>query len=165
MSSLDSSAPRRLSVFDVDGVLANDEHRVQYAVRKEWGVYFEPDRMLLDTVWPQGRVLVFERIEAGDDVIYMTGRRQDRRAVTEAWMHWARLPRRFMWCRPMDEKRRLAEIKAEAMEFFARQYDEVVIYDDDPEVIRLVRERLGESAGVHCTWSVKSVEMIKLANA
>lgn len=157
----------RLALIDIDGVLANDVHRTPFAVNREWAEYFDPERMLADDVWPEGRALVGRLWMQGAEIAYLTGRREDRREVTRVWLSRNMFPYGMLYMRPSGMKMRLAELKALRMEGLWQDDPtlDIVLYDDDPEVIRLVREKFGDDAAVHCTWYVKPDELIRRATA
>lgn len=158
---------RDLAFFDIDGVLANDTHRVDHALAtpRRWSQYFAPSALAADGVWEQGRELLNQHASEGWLICYMTGRREDLRWVTQAWLSRHGFPVGALYMRPMKVKVPLARFKADLMERMVRVADgaRVVLYDDDPEVIRVVQERLGEEVAVHCTWHVKQTALVKSA--
>jgi hypothetical protein len=157
----------RLALIDIDGVLANDSHRTPHAILREWAEYFDPERMLADTVWPEGRALVQRLWLRRTEIAYLTGRREDRRDVTERWLINNRFPYGQLYMRHPDMKMRLAELKASIIRDIKQATPtlDIVLYDDDPEVIRTVREEFGDDTAVHCTWYVKPDELIRRASA
>lgn len=158
---------QRLALFDIDGVLANDTHRVEFALAREWDDYFRHDRVEADEVWPEGRDALDAEVARGDALAYLTGRREDLRTVTEKWLAEHNFPQAPLYMRPINVKVPLANLKTDVISQILATgvYSSVVLYDDDPEVIRLVRETLGEDAGVHCTWHVKQKALVKEAKA
>lgn len=157
----------KLAVFDIDGVLADDRHRVEFALKREWYKYFEPRRVAADGVWIQGKHMVENAELLGYDVAYMTGRRQDLRQVTEDWMDVNGFPIGRLIMRSYTEIMPLANFKVGKMGKLINlpQYEEVVLFDDDPEVIRAVRDAHGEETGIHCTWHIKEKALVKSATA
>lgn len=158
----------KLALFDLDGVLADDRHRVQYALSKQYAIYFQPERMLMDAVWPQGREMVDAyRTDPEWEIQYLTGRRSDRRLVTAVWLAKNGFPAGEVNVRPFHDHRRLAILK----ESFVRaclasgNYSDVVLFDDDPEVCRVIQENLGEQHARHCTWYIKEKAMVRTATA
>lgn len=154
----------RLAFIDLDGVIADDRHRVQYALDRQWYEYF--DLMGDDKVWPQGQRLYEDCHLAGFDVAYLTGRREDTRRKTERWLKAHGFDHTLpLIMRKQEDRRRLAEVKksvvAEAMHIYE---DGVWMYDDDPEVIEQVRTIPGARAR-HCTWHIKPKRLVKKAIA
>ncbi len=151
---------RRLALVDLDGVVCDDRHRVHYAVDRDWNEYFA--RMDADAVWPQGRELIVNIDLAGfDDVAYCTGRRRDTEVTTLRWLKKHgfdyKLP---LLMRHPNDRRPLAEVKAEVVESCADLYDEVWMFDDDPTVIAAV-SAVERGFGYHCTWYTKPPRMIR----
>ncbi len=149
----------RLILLDIDGVIADDRHRVHYALAKEWYDYFA--RIEDDSVWPQGFELYAAGVAAGWEVGYLTGRREDLRDGTRRWLAEHGFDSDLkLYMRPVDDRRPLAELKAHFLQREVLLWEEVRLYDDDPEVIRLAGEH-----GRHCTWYRKDPRMVKKARA
>lgn len=157
----------KIAFFDIDGVLANETHRVDHALNQRWTEYFRPEALAADAVWEQGREALAEAQADGWTIAYMTGRREDLRAVTANWLHENGFPPGTLVMRPMDVKVPLAILKADTLERIvaSEKFLSVMLYDDDPEVVRIVRERLGEDFATHCTWHVKQSALVKAATA
>jgi hypothetical protein len=156
----------RAALFDVDGVLADESHRSKYAEAKDWGTYFDPRLVLKDGVFKQGVEVYNNAALCGMDRGYLTGRREDLADTTRTWMDRSKafdstLPlimrkmahlSRDGWKLPILK----ARIVAEALHV----YDEVHLWDDDPEVIKAVRQVPGARAH-HCTWHKKPEAMVR----
>lgn len=166
--------------FDIDGVLANDKHRVHFALQRDWANYFDAKRMTADKVWEEGRQLAQQYAEDGWDVRYLTGRRVDRYLVTRNWLidhgfPWAgeiasvsddaAMPRLRM--RSFSEIKRLAEHKTEILRrvIDTEQPERLVLFEDDPEVVKLVQETFGPTFARLTTWYVKEKAMVRKATA
>lgn len=156
----------KLALFDIDGVLANDTHRVDHALNRNWDKYFDKNLMASDGVWEQGRSMIEDKRAEGFTIAYLTGRRDDRREVTEDWL----LENNFPWGRVIMREwdyydLRLAELKALVVGKLvdSGKFEDVVLFDDDPEVIQEVQEEVGISHAVHCTWHVKQKALVKSA--
>lgn len=153
----------RLALFDLDGVLADDRHRIQFALDKEWAEYFAPERMAADGVHPQGAAMVKTMQNLGWTIGYLTARRWDTRDVTEAWQLANGFPPGLLIMRSADRTMRAGDYKSlEVGELIGTgDFDYLVLFDDDPEVIRTVGSAHGEQHVVHCTWSVKPDALVK----
>lgn len=160
-------AGARLALLDLDGVICDDRHRVQYALCRDWGMYF--GLMEGDRVWARGRELYDACTLAGWDIAYLTGRREDTRRTTRRWLkahgfdHHAPL-----LMRGLEDRRKLPELKAAVVAELLGQacprYREVVLYDDDPLVI----EQVGRVAGArvhHCRWHIKHQRLVERGQA
>lgn len=155
-----------VALLDLDGVLADDRHRAEYALNKQWDEYFREDRMYADTVWPEGRALYERSIADGKAVQFLTGRREDTRGVTQRWLddqgfHGS------LNMRPLGVKVPLSQLKSEFICNLLRDrtVTSVVLFDDDPEVIRVVTAQCGEGYAQHCTWYQKPKAMVREATA
>ena len=38
--------------------------------------------------------------------------------------------------------------------------EQIILYDDDPEVVREVQKRLGRSAAIHWTWRIERAALV-----
>lgn len=157
----------RIAFFDIDGVLANDTHRVEHALAKEWDLYFKPRSVAADPVWPQGRAALEAAQADGWEIAYLTGRRDDLRPTTADWLARNQFPAGILHMRPFGTKKPLANLKADILTdiLAVSEKAQLVLYDDDPEVVRLVRSVLGEQAAVHCTWHIKQQALVRTAIA
>jgi len=170
----------KLALIDLDGVVANDNHRIQYALAKEWVEYFRPERMGADSVWTEGQDLVRSLQDDGWTIAYLTGRRSALREVTEAWLATHEFPfgvlymREPIWIKdgllqdaPEWPEVRLADFKVETIRRIVslRSPEDVVLYDDDPEVVRTVQEQISPTAARLCTWNEKPEAMVTFASA
>jgi FMN phosphatase YigB (HAD superfamily) len=158
----------KLALLDIDGVLADDRHRGHYAEQRMWFMYFDSERMAADGIWPQGRRLYQRLRRQGWQIRYLTGRREDRRNITTLWLRASGYEvSHTPSMRATGDPTPLANLKLERVRLLvdSGDYSKVVLFDDDPEVIRLVHERLGVQYAVHCTWHVKKKALVRAALA
>lgn len=159
-----------VALIDIDGVIADDRHRVPFALRKEWVEYFAPERVSADGVWLPGKDLVSALSRNGVEIRYLTGRREDLRPVTEAWLRDNGFPDGPLYMKPFPqegvENPTLAKYKADKIQALrAAEGRHFVLYDDDPEVVRYVRLVHGDYAATQPSWNVKDPGMVKQAVA
>jgi hypothetical protein len=160
----DVFAGGRVALYDIDGVIADERHRQPYALRREWADYFV--RMPYDTVWRQGRELYEAATITGWTVGYLTGRREDTRGWTVNWLQDNGFDHRApLLMRPQEERAPLAELKTAVLRGMLDLADEVILYDDDPEVIACAQQIGGRARAVYCGWHVKPQRMVKRALA
>lgn len=164
----------RLALVDLDGVLADDRHRIQYAIDKDWDEYFLPERILADDPWPEGQEMVARLVAEGFVVQYLTGRWSSLRTVTEEWLDRNGFPMRRLTMRePLWHPQNLSEhggwpsmrLGEFKVDYIARMrqsggYDAIHMYDDDPNVIEAVQAHFGSESGTLCTWSIKPTEVV-----
>lgn len=161
---------KKLALFDIDGVLADDRHRVHYALDRNWTKYFDKHLMFNDGVWPEGVTLVRGMVEDGWTPGYLTGRREDLRWTTTAWLAVNDFPVGddvLLLMRDFKRGVPLANLKVGILQDLidSGEWEEVLLFDDDPEVIRLVTEVLGPEYSRHCTWHIKETALVKKATA
>ena len=129
--------PQPLAVFDIDGVLADVRHRLHHleAYPQRWERFFAAaDR---DPLLPEGA----ERLRAAlvdHDVIYLTGRPERNRRLTERWLRHHGLPTRPLLMRPDTDHRPARWMKREALRTLAATRDIVSVLDDDPAVVAVL---------------------------
>lgn len=161
----------KLALFDIDGVLADDRHRVHHALARHWFKYFDRSLVAADSAWPEGVAAVRDFEEQGWTIGYLTGRREDLRDVTTKWLKRHGFPVGPLLMRPFTGSGiPLALFKLDRIEKLysadaLRPDDQIILLDDDPEVIRVVGEKFGAGSVVHCTWHIKEKALIKTATA
>ncbi|OLT09583.1 hypothetical protein BJF78_30455 [Pseudonocardia sp. CNS-139] len=128
---------RPLAVFDIDGVLADVRHRLHHleARPKRWEKFFyAADR---DPVLDEG----VERLRAAladHDVVYVTGRPERTRALTERWLARHDLPTGPLVMRPDHDSRPARYVKREVLRRLAGVRPIASVLDDDPAVVDLL---------------------------
>ena len=133
-----------LVVFDIDGTLANCEHRLAFvrSKPKNWPAF--------DAGIPNDSVIApvaaaFHALrDAGHDIVFASGRNERSRAATVAWLDangfWDVATHLYM--RPADDFRGddivKREILATIVSHFGRKPD--MVFDDRPRVVRMWRD-------------------------
>lgn len=140
----------KLVVFDVDGVLADVRHRLRFVESrpKDWPAFF--GAMSDDGPLPEGIALAHEHAAAGHQIVYLTGRNETYRAVTEAWLAQQGLPAGRLVMRRDDDRRPARLFKPQALARIASGATVVAVIDDDDAVVEVLR-RDGWPV-VHATW-------------
>jgi hypothetical protein len=128
-----------LAVFDVDGVVADVRHRVRYLRRspKDWTAFFAAAER--DPPLEVGVALAREWA-AEHDIVWLTGRPEYLRRVTERWLRRQHLPVDRLLMRPTGDHRPAKLFKAEQLGGLGTTAVAVVV-DDDPDVIELLTAR------------------------
>lgn len=153
---------RNIALFDLDGTLADDTHRVHHVLAGDWAAYFTPDLMIQDSVLDGGRVIMSQYQDMGYEVAYLTARRHVTRDVTERWLDQHGFPLGRLTMKEWEETRPAANYKADYLDYLTRldQVGDVVLFDDDPEVVRHVNETTSARA-VQIQYYVKQTVMVK----
>lgn len=133
------AAPARpLAVIDIDGVLADVRHRLHHVAGspKDWARFFAaaPD----DPVLPQG-IEAARRLAEVCEVVYLSGRPEQCRAATVAWLHSAGAPPGTVVLRRPGDRRPARLVKVQALRRLSSRAPVTVLVDDDVEVCHAAR--------------------------
>lgn len=135
--SADRAGVRPIAVVDIDGVLADVRHRVRFLERSpaDWRRFFAaaPD----DTVLTRGREVATSLAEVCE-VVYLSGRPEYLRGVTEDWFRRHDLPAGELHLRPRGDFRPARVFKVEVLRRLALRAPVSVVVDDDPDVVAAV---------------------------
>ena len=127
-----------IAVVDIDGVLADVRHRLRHVTErpKDWRAFFDaaPGDPLLD----EGERTVRALAEVYD-VVYLSGRPERLRAVTERWFARHELPPGRLLLRPAEDYRPSRDYKLEVLKRLSATATVVVLVDDDPRVLDAAR--------------------------
>ncbi len=121
-----------IAVFDVDGVVADVRHRLHHLDRGAWHRFFDAaDR---DPLLPEGARLVAD-LGARHQIVWLTGRPEWLRRVTETWFAEHGLPATELHMRPDGDYRPAPAYKLGVLRRLADRGVKAVV-DDDDEVVR-----------------------------
>jgi hypothetical protein len=125
---------RPLAVIDIDGVVADVRHRLPLIERrpKRWDEFFA--RSADDPPLADGVALVLE-LAADHEVVWLTGRPERNRAVTERWLAEQGLPAGTLLMRRERDFRPAREAKRDQLRRLRRDRTVAVVVDDDPDVV------------------------------
>lgn len=127
------------TVFDIDGTLADIRHRLHFVTcgKPDWPGFFAA--MGADTPNP-GIVELAMAAGSIGPVVIVTGRPEDHRAVTEAWITAAGLTPAALYMRRSGDHRADALVKREILDAMRSDgYDPRLVVDDRPEVVAMWR--------------------------
>lgn len=132
---------RPLAVVDVDGVVADVRHRLHHldGPRTDWAAFFAA--AAADPALPEGLAVV-ETLRLAHEVVFLTGRPENLRAVTERWLGEHGLPTERVLMRRDGDRRPARQFKAEALRRLHDGNEVAIVVDDDPDVCDTV-ERAG----------------------
>ena len=134
-----------LVVFDIDGTLADNHHRVHHVKSKpkNWPAY---DAAIPDdtTIWPMAETFRALRL-AGYDIIFVTGRSERSRKDTVKWLDENDLHNSLskVYMRPDGDYRSDDIVKCEILDQIIKEYGfkPDIWFDDRPRVVRAIRAR------------------------
>ena len=125
---------RPYAVIDIDGVIADVRHRLHFleSKPKDWDSFFAA--MAGDALLPEGRAVV-ERLAVDHELVYLTGRPQNTRGLTQAWLEEHGLPRARLIMRSARDRRPARQTKPALLRDLTADGHRVgVVVDDDPQV-------------------------------
>jgi hypothetical protein len=127
-----------LAVFDIDGVVADVRHRLPHLARrpKDWRGFF---RAAADDPPLDAGIALAREYAADHDVVWLTGRPEHLRRVTERWLRAHDLPVGRLLMRRGGDYRPSRVYKVEALTSLAKDAPVAVVVDDDPEVIKALK--------------------------
>jgi FMN phosphatase YigB (HAD superfamily) len=138
---------KKIIIFDIDGTLANIEHRRAFVQTrpKNWPAFnrgMVRDTAYIDVCW------LFRTLASQSDttMLVASGRGEENRAVTEKWLYDNVIPYVELFMRPANDHRQDNFIKFEILEQIRRDYGEpFMVFDDRDQVVNMWREN-----GVRC---------------
>jgi hypothetical protein len=129
---------RAVAVVDIDGVVADVRHRLHHlrAHPPRWDRFFAAavDDPLLDV----GADVVHD-LAAAHTVVWLSGRPEHLRDVTERWLRANGLPPGRLILRPPGDYRPGAQLKLESVRALSSDERVVAMLDDDPVVVETIR--------------------------
>jgi hypothetical protein len=133
-----------LVVFDIDGTLANIEHRLDYvrSKPKNWKAF---DAGIPNDVLNQRVALVFWALQEQDfhDIVLASGRNERSRQATEQWLTANALGGyQKLYMRKADDFRSDDIVKQEILEEIIADYGRKpdMVFDDRPRVVKMWRD-------------------------
>jgi hypothetical protein len=144
--------PRALAVLDIDGTVADARHRLHLIAETDkhenWVRFF--DAAIDDPPLPEGVARARQLAELYD-IVWLTGRPERIRPMTEQWLADHGLPPGRLLMLPDGEKMLARMYKLDAVRRLAEEREIAVVVDDDPRVIALLEE--AEIPVVRASWS------------
>lgn len=144
---------KHLIVGDIDGVLADCSHRLQYIRdgEKNWDKFYGAE--MADDKYIKHNGDLLQKLSFGEDaqLLLLTGRPERTHELTRLWLneHLGGVVDYWITCRLDGDYRKSPVVKAEMLESFLEQYDricsakmEVLLFDDDPENLKAMAEVL-----------------------
>lgn len=135
---------KKTIMVDVDGTLANNEHRQHFldVKPKDWKNF--KYNAFYDTTYPDIVWLVKTLHEAGNTILIVTARTEDEREITARWLdEVAGLGDIYdkMYMREEKDYRDDNIVKAEILEQIRKDgYDPTIVIDDRNRVVKMWRE-------------------------
>lgn len=136
----------RAWIFDMDGTLANTDHRKHFLEQrpKDWDGWHS--RAHLDKPHNDIVELVVAGIELGYAIVICSGRGEEQRELTESWLAANHVRFDALYMRRANDRRDDSIIKLELLERMREDgFNPVLAFDDRDRVVAAWRQ-----AGIRC---------------
>lgn len=134
----------KTAIFDIDGTIANIEHRVHLAIAKEWDEFHKD--LHLDSTNDPVIEICRELKNKGYQIVLMTGRPENYLHRTKYWLNKNGIIPSRIFMRPVGDYTGDVELKRSWLaELRETGYDVVMAFEDRQRVVDMWREE-----GVFC---------------
>jgi len=157
-----SEPAKAFAVMDIDGVLADVRHRLHHLESrpKDWRAFFAAADA--DPPLAEG-LAVGAELAAAHEIVYLTGRPERLRGVTQRWLRRHGLPDGRLVMRTGGDFRPARVAKLELLRSLAEERPVDVVVDDDSSVVATL---LAAGFNVfHATWSTDDSASLTLHDA
>ena len=130
----------KVIVFDIDGTIADMEHRRHWVATKpkNWPAFNAG--MARDTVHKDIAALMDMFADKDYTILLCSGRGEESRAVTEAWLADNDLPYKQLYMRGLQDYRQDSIVKVELLALIKQDYGPVFMwFDDRQQVVDAIR--------------------------
>lgn len=146
MQSLSSTCANSLTkddavIFDLDGTLANIDHRrhLLNLEKKHWSLFF--DSMIKDTPNEWCKKLINTYHSLGYVVLIVSGRPDNYLRVTAQWLEENKIKYDYLYLRKEGDYRKDCEVKKEIYEKYIKDHFNVeFVVDDRSQVVQVWRD-------------------------
>lgn len=152
-------------IFDIDGVLADNSHRLHYAlVDKNYDKYYSEEEVLKDEPIHQGLMLLHDLQKIGVEIHFVTGRNECCEKATASWLyrHGLNIKKGMkLCCRDEKDYRPSPIVKVELIKGLFEALDKEragtfstmepysgLFIDDDPENVIAVEKAFPNLKGI-----------------
>lgn len=131
---MESGDARPIAVIDIDGVVADVRHRLHHLEgrRKDWDAFFAGAAD--DPPHAEGLAIV-ETLAQAHEIVYVTGRPEHLRRVTERWLDTHSIGGHRVVMRSANDRRPAAQVKVQLVARLARGRTIGIVVDDDAAVL------------------------------
>lgn len=162
-----------LIISDIDGVIANNEHRMPWMLAKDWDNFYADERIENDAPIKEGLFLLDALKGSNNELIFVTGRREQCRAATTRWLrqHWVKGYANgytALCMRDEGDFRKAPIVKTDKIRALLANYadrgeefNHIYFIDDDPENVKMVVEELQAKNNCPITGLTFGIERMK----
>ena len=124
-------------IFDIDGTLADCNHRVHHlqGETKNWQAF---NAAMADDSPIESTITVMNALSHNFAILLLTGRSEETRAVTEAWLERHGIEADCLLMRGADDFRKDWEMKADFVSEIVRKFDVHGAFDDSEGVLDML---------------------------
>lgn len=143
---------KKAIIVDIDGTLADVEHRVHHvrAEKKNWRAFNDAMGEDALNIWCAGLIKAMRT--QGFEILFVTGRDDNYRAITEAWMHRHGIEYEALFMRHAVDFRGDDEVKKDIyLNQIRGKWDVLFVVDDRMSVVKMWREELNLVC-LQCDW-------------
>jgi hypothetical protein len=129
-------------VFDIDGTLANVDHRRQFVASRPknwaaWNAGMKNDTVNEDILWMLNQ---FRWADISNQIILCSGRGEETREVTEQWLEDNGIRFEALFMRKAKDYRKDSIVKVELLQQIREQFGEPFLwFDDRTQVVDAIR--------------------------
>lgn len=157
----------KLIISDIDGIVANCEHRLFWAKAKLYNEFYSDANILRDEPIKSG-ITFLQMLDGGltsvTRIVFCSGRNETCKEATREWLRReVKLDYDALYMRKDGDHRKSEVAKVELVEEIIRSYiargediNEIYYIDDDPNNVKAVCEQYNDIAGI--TFGIKRME-------
>lgn len=132
----------KVYLFDIDGTIADLSHRLHHiqSTPKDWDSFFALCHG--DAPIPHIIQMAQDLASAGNGIVYVSGRSDQCRSQTAAWLLANGLPAGQLYMRKAGDHREDNQVKGELLDQLCLDgFDPIMAFDDRNQVVKMWRER------------------------
>lgn len=136
----ENEVPRSVVVCDIDGTIANIDHRLHHVQKepKDWKSFFS--EMSKDTVREDVKKMLRDLEDEGHEICFVSARPDTYRKETEDWL-LENIGHNFVLMRRAGDKRPDTMVKKDIYDTYLKHYRIHCVIDDRPSVLRMWEEQ------------------------
>lgn len=154
-------------VLDIDGTLANNDHRAHYVDGdvKDWENFLRPDLVIKDTPIARTKDALKKAQDLGYTIVFLTGRNESLRDTTMRWLfdhYGVDANDETLYMRPIGNLLKPTEYKHQQLTSIRRDFGNSLLFVDDDKYMHKVYAEFGLSLKAPECWDVLFPEFLEL---
>lgn len=147
-------------VIDIDGTLANNDHRSHFIEKQEpadWTSFLRADLVAKDVPIEKTKRALQKLVELKSTIVFLTGRNEGLREVTKQWLfeHYdLDVKDEQLIMRPVGNMLNATQFKGEKIPEILRDFGSEAVFIDDDKYMHAVYERFGIALKAPECWDV-----------